>query len=914
MTQDRRMTLTVAAAVVLTSTVLFPAFLGSTWFYYGIGAVLAVAGAGALSRLRTLPVAVNLLISLIGLVLYLNLVFEASRSIIYIIPSSASMTGLWHVAHTGFHNASQYAAPAPSTAGLELLATAGIGITAVVTDLIAVRLRSAALAGLPLLVLFTVPVSLNANRSPLSVIVIFALATSGYLALLSADGRERIRVWGRLISLWRTYEGEPKDAGPAATATAQDASGTSARSPYQVLRGPDTRSLAAAGRRVGIASIVLALCTPLLIPGLHAAKLASSDWVFGTGSSNGPGLYDPLVAAQQDLKEKQPYTILTYTTTASAYLQKKYPQYLQQYVFSTLTDTDGWLLPFSTTIKTYPFNTQLPPQTPQISNAGAPQVQTVVSISKSASLANSPINLLPAPYPPEEVYISSGSWEDDPSTLMIVTENTSLDGLDYRVVSRDPDPPSTTLGAVPAPPAMPADTQLPVSYRESAKLRNLALKLTDGYTTEYGKAYAITKWLSQTGGFTYDVYAPPIEDVSDLVTYLTKSKIGDCVQSSFADTVLLRLLGIPARLAVGFTQGAPSGRQAPGATYVVKSSDAHAWPEVFFSGYGWMRFEPTPPGGAGTATAPGYADPPTTGGTQTVPVGGQTSTPTSGGKSKVLGDGRLKGENGGGIIPTGSIPTITKATPSTPWPALVLAVLAALALACGVIAALAPAGHRALAARQITGPRRVSLSTALAVLTVAGVIALALYRVLSHTKGLNLGSSWATIGIAFGIACAVALAVPISCRFVARRWRWIRAGENDADLAHAAWEELRADLADYGIGYLPSESPRALAGRVTSDLVLAEPAVEAVNRIALAEERATYAARPSDAEGLRRDGATARRAVAAATGRSARWRARLFPASTMAAIADMAARIPEAWATRGRLRLFGRRRDIRLDG
>src|ERR1700677_652069 len=149
MTQDRRMTLTVAAAVVLTSTVLFPAFLGSTWFYYGIGAVLAVAGAGALSRLRTLPVAVNLLISLIGLVLYLNLVFEASRSIIYIIPSSASMTGLWHVAHTGFHNASQYAAPAPSTADLELLATAGIGITAVVTDLIAVRLRCAALVGLP---------------------------------------------------------------------------------------------------------------------------------------------------------------------------------------------------------------------------------------------------------------------------------------------------------------------------------------------------------------------------------------------------------------------------------------------------------------------------------------------------------------------------------------------------------------------------------------------------------------------------------------------------------------------------------------------------------------------------------------------------------------------------------------------
>jgi len=102
--------------------------------------------------------------------------------------------------------------------------------------------------------------------------------------------------------------------------------------------------------------------------------------------------------------------------------------------------------------------------------------------------------------------------------------------------------------------------------------------------------------------------------------------------------------------------------------------------------------------------------------------------------------------------------------------------------------------------------------------------------------------------------------------------------------------------ADYGLAPLPSESPRALAGRVTSGLALAEPAAEAVGRIALAEERATYSAQPAEAETLHKDSRAARHGIAAAAGRGARWRAWLFPASMMAAIADAVGRVPGAWA------------------
>jgi hypothetical protein len=196
------MTVTAAVAVVLTSTVLYPVFTNSVWFAASMGAVLVVTATGALTRLRTLPVLVCLLASVIGLVLYLNLVFEARHSLLLVIPTPTSISRLADLVGTGISDSRRYAPPVPNLPGLLFLTEAGI--TAVATDLIAVRLRSTALAGLPLLVLFTVPVMVNAPHSQLATGLVFCLAGAGYLAMLSADGRERIRVWGRLVSLWRT--------------------------------------------------------------------------------------------------------------------------------------------------------------------------------------------------------------------------------------------------------------------------------------------------------------------------------------------------------------------------------------------------------------------------------------------------------------------------------------------------------------------------------------------------------------------------------------------------------------------------------------------------------------------------------------------------------------------------------------
>jgi len=901
MTLNTRMTITAGCAVVLVSTVLYPVFIGSGWFYAGIGAVIAVGAAGTLSRLRTLPVVVCVAITLLALLLYLNLVFEARHSWIGIIPTPGSVSRLWRLAGTGFTDSRKYAPAVPELSGLVLLSTAGIGLTAIMTDLIAVRLRSTALAGLPLLVLFTVPVAINAPHSQLSTGVIFCLGTAGYLAMLSADGRERIRVWGRLVSLWRTgwlhesttynvsaYNGSSGAGGSARSggSAGSGSAGSGGRDSRGGSRiGPDTRALAAAGRRVGLASVVLALCAPLLLPGLHPSKLfASGPGIGGTGGSGGGsavGLPNALLQIATQLQEKTPTQVLTYTTTASQNVQTYDPQYLREASYDTLTDS-GWMPDYAAgaaQLGTLP--------SPQGQAPGLSAEHVITRVSVAADVPTSSLTFLPMPYPPAQVAVSApGLWLTDPE-LMVFSNGGSIAGRSYTVDSLVVDPSAADLKEAPAPPlaSLRPDLALPTSY-QLASLKQLAEQVTAGKKTEYDKVNALALFLADNG--IYSTSVRPFTGAPGMVAFLT-TKTGSCVQFAWTMTVLARLLGIPARLATGFTAGTQAKRPD---SYVVKTSDSHAWTEVYFQDYGWIRFEPTP-AGQGTAVPPNYMG--NGHGTGTIigpPIkngSGSAGNTNAGNTSRTH---LVQGRSGEG--PTVTLPA-TASTASTPWTAIALAVLAAIALACGVIALVAPPAQRALSSHAAETPRRRRPATLAAGLVVlAAIVALALYRVLSRTSGLDLRVGWATVGLAFALACVVALVVPGTARMVLRRWRWMRATD-DVSRAHAAWREFRDDLADLGVGCRPSEPPRTLAGRVTAGLP--EPAAAAVRRLALAEERARYAASPAQSQALRRDGVTARRGIAATARRGARWRALIFPTSLLTALADTAARVTERVVT-----------------
>jgi transglutaminase-like putative cysteine protease len=643
--------------------------------------------------------------------------------------------------------------------------------------------------------------------------------------------------------------------------------------------GPDTRALAAAGRRVGLASVVLALCVPLLVPGLHPSKLFSSGPGIGGSGGSGTGagvsLPDTLSQTMRELQAKHPTTVLTYTTTAA-----KDPPYLQTYVYDDLTDS-GW---HNTHYATGEAQASTIPAAQGLLDQGAyRQVKTAVNVAGDALNNRTAPTFLAMPYPATQVSTPPGIWLTD-NELMVFSQSHPASVRSYQATSVDVAPTTAQLKAAQKPPGMQADLTLPSSYQTKA-LKQIADEHTAGQTTEYDKVNALAAWLSGPT-FAYSAAGAPVNSAATLYSFLTKTHLGVCVQSAWAMTVLTRLLGIPARLAGGFTEGT----HVSGKTYAVKTDDAHVWAQVYFSGYGWINFEATPAGGDGTAQASSYQSGTGTGitGPPIIPgsIGSSTgptkAQPTPGGLGgRFVGD---QGQSGSGL---------SGKSGGTPWAAVVLAILAAIALACGVIAIVAPPSHRVRSAHVPDGARRrrpVSLTNVALVAAAAAIVALALYRLLARTSGLNLGAGWATVGIAFGAAGVFVLVAPGVIRVGVRRWRWLRAGD-DAHRAHIAWREFGDDLHDLGMGYAPSEPPRTLADRINAGLP--EPSREAVRRLALAEERASYAARPSGSANLKRDLATARRGIASSVRRSSRWRARIFPVSVMTAVADGAARLPD---------------------
>jgi len=254
---------------------------------------------------------------------------------------------------------------------------------------------------------------------------------------------------------------------------------------------------------------------------------------------------------------------------------------------------------------------------------------------------------------------------------------------------------------------------------------------------------------------------------------------------------------------VGFTQGSSTGNN----NWQVKTSDAHAWPQLYFPGAGWLRFEPTPPnplGQAGQATA---------------------------------------------YPPPYSIPLSDRAGSTNPATAL-------------------------------KGPPNADRGA-----TAASASQLGLSRIKHADSGAGGVSGNRRHGTPPIVPVALALLVvlliaPATTRALGRRWRWWRA-HDDVSRAHVAWHELRNDLTDYRIGYRASESPRALSRRITKSLGLAGAERDALERIALAEERASYAASPADSARLKADESLVRGAVARSCPTSGRFLAIVAPPSAL---------------------------------
>jgi protein-glutamine gamma-glutamyltransferase len=131
-------------------------------------------------------------------------------------------------------------------------------------------------------------------------------------------------------------------------------------------------------------------------------------------------------------------------------------------------------------------------------------------------------------------------------------------------------------------------TALPPTGLENT--RKLARRLTEDTNNPYDAVLTMNEYLKRT--YPYDLSIPPQSKEMDAVEYfLFEQRRGYCEQFSSSLAVMARSLGIPARVATGY---APGEYNPFTGLYEIRASDAHAWVEVYFPGYGWSTFDPTP--------------------------------------------------------------------------------------------------------------------------------------------------------------------------------------------------------------------------------------------------------------------------------------------------------------------------------
>jgi len=586
MSGQGRLTMFAALATALTALSLGGIFAAGDWLWPTLGAIATVAACGALARRLRLPLVTQPAFSILGLTGWLTLAYASDQAPLLVIPGRAALEKLVNLAEAGFSDIERYAAPITPFPGVTLLTVAGVGLVAVAVDTIAVSLRRPAVAGLALLAVYCVPASVSATGVGWAA---FALASAGWLALLLADSRERVERWGRPLG-FRADDRHTGDVGEI-----------------------ETSPMAAVGRRIGFAAVGLAVAVPALLPSIDSGVFGWGDGPgFGRGGRNNTvTVVNPMVGLQRDLNRADNVEVLRYRTSAES------PDYLRLATLDTFVGA-SWE-PAKLDLRPGNRVDRPLPDPPGLSASVAQQRQrSVIAIGdrhRSKWLA--------LPYPAREIRID-GDWRYDAATLNVFSPRSTSQGMRYEVVSLEITPTAQQLRAADEAPDAIRDRYLALPENLPLIFRDLANDTTAGASTKFDKANALERWF-RSSQFKYSTEVRGGNSVTVLEDFLTE-RVGYCEQFAATMALMARYVGIPARVNVGFTPGAP---QEDG-SYLVRAHDYHAWPELYFSGAGWVRFEPTPTGDGRTVEPPWTRDASSsdggTNGPTTGPTGGAAAT------------------------------------------------------------------------------------------------------------------------------------------------------------------------------------------------------------------------------------------------------------------------------------------------
>ncbi|HLM22069.1 MAG TPA: transglutaminaseTgpA domain-containing protein [Propionibacteriaceae bacterium] len=450
----------------------------------------------------------------------------------------------------GIEHMRTQASPMEADDGVKLIFVTVIGIIMIMTDLLVSGIGRPAWAIAPPATLFLVPaLGLGTDTG----VVSFCYIAVGYLAILVAEGLNSTARWTRGLS---------RDS----------AEGFGTAMPV-VWRAAGYLAVPAI-----IATIVLGFALPTLsLPGFG----------FGNGpGGNGPlQLTDPTLDLRRNLNQPEDRDVIQYQSTApdgapgGVYLRlASLPQ----------LSANGW-----SNVEIRLNNGQDLPAIPGLSSEPDERRTTTIRVLDFGS------QYLPLPYAPR-TFDAQGDWRHDANSLIVVNAGRraqDLRRLTYTVESVDIEPDSSDLNnavaGTPADAAVTAD--IPSDLPDS--LIQFTNRITADADTPAAKAAAIQAYL-RSSQFTYSTEPLPGSGYEALQNFLLRDRRGYCEQFASAMAMMARVVGIPSRVSVGFLPG-----ELEQDAWRVSIRDMHAWPELYFANYGWVRFEPTPASVTGSAPA-----------------------------------------------------------------------------------------------------------------------------------------------------------------------------------------------------------------------------------------------------------------------------------------------------------------------
>ncbi|WGX94670.1 transglutaminaseTgpA domain-containing protein [Nocardioides sp. L-11A] len=492
------------------------------------------------------------------------------------LPTGDTVAAIGHALEASVDSARQYAAPigAEVPPVWPLLVVAGAGVLLLV-DTLACTLRKVPAAGLGLLAVYALPSGVLDGGPDVGS---FLAAAAGFLVLLHLESRDHLLRWGRAVgpdedTLWRG--------------------------------NPMLEAMRAGAGRIGIGATALALVIPAFLPtvGVNVLDL-------GSGGGNGDiRIRKPIADMRRDLERGRDVPLIRVRTDDPD------PSYLRVSVLNRFTG-DEWSSGDRDVARDDRADGPVARPPGLASDVPTTAFDYDVEITEDFNST-----WLPTQYPVSAVD-APGDWRFDPSTMDFLAADDDLDTRDLaytmtalrvefgtrRDFFRDSADDDVSEEVLDLPGTVPG------------VVRNLARDVTEGAVSDYERALLLQRWFRQDGGFTYDLAkAPEGTGNQTLESFLARDgRVGYCEQFASAMAVMARTLRIPARVAVGFLEPDRIG----GDVWEYSSHDLHAWPELYFAGSGWVRFEPTPSGRV--EQVPAYTRVPVDGGPDD-PRGGPTA-------------------------------------------------------------------------------------------------------------------------------------------------------------------------------------------------------------------------------------------------------------------------------------------------